>query len=151
MQADREVERVESLTIRRVHNPPWSESVPNKILVLEDDADLCGLLQQMLQAQGHEVLTASSVARGMTLVRNEEIDLAIVDIMMPIVDGYQFCAWLRKREEHADTPIIILTAHEARYGRERAEALGVRHFLNKPFQPEDLKAAIADALGAGGD
>jgi len=118
--------------------------MPLNILVLEDDADVAELVAAALKAAGHSVLTASSVPRAITMVRNEDIDLAIVDIMMPIVDGYQFCSWLRNRKKTARTPIIVLTGQEERYGRERAEALKVSRFMTKPFEVDELLSAVTE-------
>jgi chemotaxis family two-component system response regulator PixG len=80
------------------------------------------------------------------MVRNEDIDLAIVDIMMPIVDGYQFCSWLRNRKKTSETPIIVLTGQEERYGRERAEALKVSRFMTKPFGVDELLSAVSECI-----
>jgi CheY-like chemotaxis protein len=123
--------------------------MPLNILVLEDDADVAELLAAALKGAGHSVLTASSVPRAITMVRTKDIDLAIVDIMMPIVDGYQFCSWLRNRKKTAQTPIIILTGQEERYGRERAEALKVSRFMTKPFEVDELLSAVTECAGRG--
>jgi DNA-binding response OmpR family regulator len=118
----------------------------SRILVLEDDADVAELVAAALKAAGHSVITASSVPRAITMVRNEDIDLAIVDIMMPIVDGYQFCSWLRNRKKTSETPIIVLTGQEERYGRERAEALKVSRFMTKPFGVDELLSAVSECI-----
>ncbi|MDP6113656.1 MAG: response regulator [Planctomycetota bacterium] len=121
--------------------------MPGKILVLDDDADVAKLIQTVLESDDYEVVSAPSAPRAMTLVRNEDISLIIADIMMPIVDGYQFCSWLRNRPDSADVPIIVLTAHEERYGREKSEELNVNYFFNKPFEPEDFLRAVKDCVG----
>ncbi|MDA0839203.1 MAG: response regulator [Planctomycetota bacterium] len=118
-----------------------------KILVLDDDADVAKLIQTILESSGYEVVCAPSAPRAMTLVRNEEISLVIADVMMPIVDGYQFCSWLRNRPDSADTPVIVVTAHEARYGREKAEQLKVNYFFNKPFEPDEFLKAVKECIG----
>ena len=120
--------------------------MPAKILVLEDDADIANLIESTLKGVGHEVVKAPNVSRAMTVVRQEDISAAIVDLMMPIVDGYQFCTWARRRSKTANLPIIIVTAHEERYGRERAEGLGIKYFIPKPFEVQDLLKAVAQAL-----
>lgn len=118
-----------------------------KILVLEDDAEVAGLVEKALTSAGHTAVTVPSVPRAITAMRGADIELAIVDIMMPIVDGYQFCSWVRNRRKTAGVPIIILTGHEERYGRERAEALRVNRFMTKPFEVDDLLAAVNECLG----
>jgi DNA-binding response OmpR family regulator len=121
--------------------------MPGRILVLDDDADVAKLIQTILDADDYQVVSASSVPRAMKVIRNEDISLVIADIMMPIVDGYQFCSWLRNRSDSAGMPIIVLTAHEERYGKEKAEQLKVNYFFNKPFEPDEFLKAVKHCIG----
>ena len=110
-----------------------------RILVIEDDPDLRALYELDLRDAGHEVSAASNGAEGLARAAALPPDVVIVDLVMPVMDGYEFLQRLRRMPEHARTPVLVLSAvATGSYSRH----LGASAFIPKPFDAEDLVSAV---------
>ena len=101
-----------------------------KILVAEDDADILNLLKIYLESSGFQVLTAQNGEVAWQLLQAEKIDLAVLDIMMPKIDGYTVCEMIRRE---SNIPIIMLTAMEEEQAQVKAFELKADDYITKPF------------------
>jgi DNA-binding response OmpR family regulator len=117
-----------------------------KILVIDDDPKIVQALQIRLKSAGYEVLTAADGVYGLHLAREGKPDLVILDIMMPVGGGFSVAH--RLREQALEVPVIFITASKQAGLREMANHLGTVGFLEKPYEPEELLAAVAKALPA---
>lgn len=112
-----------------------------RVLVVEDALDLQLLLSQILSFQGAEVELAGNGKDALELVgRSPAFDVIIMDLQMPVLDGYQ--ATVRLRTSGCQTPILALTAHALAGERERCLALGFTEFMNKPVDIARLVTLI---------
>ena len=102
-----------------------------KILVVEDDRDIRELAEEILKAEGYKVYTANNGLEGYKLFKYEDLDLIILDVMMPKMDGYQMAKLVRQRDEKI--PIIMLTALEEVYDEIKGFETGVDDYITKPF------------------
>jgi DNA-binding response OmpR family regulator len=114
-----------------------------RILVVEDDPDICHLLAVLLQSVGHSVLTAMDGAQGVTLAQQGLPDLIVMDLVLPITDGWTAIGRLKGEAHTAHIPILALSAHAQTDDRMRARAAGCDDFLTKPFEVERLLAHVA--------
>jgi len=113
-----------------------------KILVVEDDPTLRKLLELHMRIFGHESRLAENGAEGLEIAKEWHPDLILTDIMMPIVSGLTLCRELRKLDEFAHTPVVLLTARTEDDSVRSVMALGGITFMNKPFDANVLKATI---------
>lgn len=115
----------------------------DKILVVEDDLDIQKALLIYLKNQGYEVLVASNGLEGLKIINNNEIHLAIVDIMMPIMDGIEMT--MKAREKY-DFPIIFLSAKSEDIDKITGLNIGADDYITKPFVPLELIARVKSHL-----
>ena len=115
----------------------------HRILLIDDDATLLDLLAQYLQEAKFEVLTARNGAVGLKLAYSEHPDLALLDVMLPGMDGWEICARLR---EMTDIPIVMVTAKANESEKLRGFRLGVDDYVTKPFSFAELVARIQAIL-----
>jgi CheY-like chemotaxis protein len=110
---------------------------PPTILVIDDDPDICGDLQMLLEHQGYRVITAGDGHAGLELVSSDRPDAIICDMMMPRMSGFKV---LERVKEHAKKPIpfIMLTGNSSDHQRTFAEFLGVDAYMNKPVSTKPL-------------
>jgi two-component system, OmpR family, KDP operon response regulator KdpE len=113
------------------------------VLLIDDDNTLLELLSDHLRAAGYRVKTANSGAKGLLLASEAGPDLVIVDVMMPMMDGWEVCRRLR---EGSAVPIIMLTAKEQEVDKLRGFSLGVDDYVTKPFSFAELVARIGAVL-----
>ncbi|MBL8482630.1 MAG: diguanylate cyclase, partial [Rhodocyclaceae bacterium] len=120
------------------------------IAIVDDNPWNRELLETVLNAFGHRTTSAEDGAQALDAVRREMPDLVICDILMPVVDGYEFVRAVRGDPALANLPVIFCSAHylEEEAGR-LARACGVAEILAKPCEPEEILAAVARALDAG--
>ncbi|MBC7683272.1 MAG: GAF domain-containing protein, partial [Ferruginibacter sp.] len=118
-----------------------------KILVVDDLAENRELLVALIRHGGHQPLEAADGAQALAMVRSSRPDLVISDILMPIMDGYEFVRQLRADPLHAATEVIFYSAHyREREARNLAKYYGVSRLLTKPCEPEEILLAIAQSL-----
>ncbi len=110
------------------------------ILVVEDNASNQLLMKQILTRAGAEVLSADDGEKGILLAQTQSVDLVLMDIQMPGLDGYQ--ATLRLRQEGFDKPIIAVTAHALLEERLKCLDVGCNEYLSKPVNPHQLIATL---------
>jgi two-component system KDP operon response regulator KdpE len=113
------------------------------ILIADDDAPILRLVRTKLQNDGYRVLTATNGQEAVDLFENEQPDLIVLDIMMPIMDGIEA---LRRIREQSQVPIILLTARTAGRDKVRSLDLGADDYITKPFDPDELSARVAAVL-----
>lgn len=113
------------------------------ILIADDDAHIRELLQYHLLTEGYTVFTASDGEEASALLAEEQVHLAVVDVMMPNKDGYQLCEEIRR---YYDVPVILLTAKDQLVDKERGFAVGTDDYLTKPFEPRELLFRIKALL-----
>ncbi len=120
-----------------------------KILVVDDDPAIRNLIVVTLKLAGHTVTEAAGGEEALGLLAKKNFDLLVLDIMMPVTDGYEVLQRLRAMSGKAGTPVIVVTAkgHDAD-GLLREAASGAADHLPKPFDPEDLERAVARVLDA---
>ena len=114
-----------------------------KILLIEDDSQLSGVVAMALQQEGFEVLTAGDGAEGLRTAYRHHPDLVILDVMMPHVDGWKTCQRLR---ELSDMPIIMLTAKAGEADVVKGLMLGADDYVTKPFRISELLARVQACL-----
>lgn len=105
------------------------------ILVTDDDKHVRYLVKELLMKEGFHVIEAENGADAMEMLENNTVELAIVDIMMPIIDGYQLTEEIRK---NYDIPIVLLTAKGEIEDKEKGFLSGTDDYLVKPFEPKEL-------------
>lgn len=116
------------------------------ILVVEDDPDIKRALSIRIQAAGYEVHTAMDAVCAFTKVEQVDPDLMIVDISMPIANGFDFIEQVRTELPSKETPFIVLTASKRPEYKERALSMGASAFLEKPYDSMQLIDCIDEAL-----
>ncbi|MFN4279982.1 response regulator transcription factor RpaB [Thermosynechococcus sp.] len=114
-----------------------------KILVVDDEASIRRILETRLSMIGYTVVTAADGEEALTVFRQEQPDLVVLDVMMPKLDGYGVCQELRKE---SDVPIIMLTALGDVADRITGLELGADDYVVKPFSPKELEARIRSVL-----
>lgn len=124
-----------------------SDRAVGSILLVEDDQDLCSLMTDYFKQHGFHVEAAHDGPRGLMCALEESFDLIILDVMMPVLDGFEVLRQLRKR---SGTPVIMLTARTARSDRIAGLDTGADDYLPKPFDPEELLARIRAVLRRAG-
>ena len=117
--------------------------MPNKVLVVEDEANLLVALKYNLNSQGYDVLTAEDGETGLALARRERPDLVILDVMLPKLDGFELCRILRRE---SDVRILMLTARGEEIDRVVGLELGADDYVTKPFSTRELMARVRNML-----
>jgi DNA-binding response OmpR family regulator len=121
-------------------------SEKKRILIVDDERDIVKALTIRLQRAGYEVVTAFDGAQGIFMAHKESPDLIILDIRMPAGDGFSVAEKLKESTNTLAIPVIFLTGSPEKNSEERARALGVRFYVKKPYDPEELLDAIERAL-----
>ena len=122
-----------------------------KVLVVDDDVDLLQGLRVLLKAKGYEVVFATDGLSSINTARMEMPDVIILDIGLPAGDGFVVLDRLKSMQPLASVPIIILTAMDPCNSKERALNAGAKFFFQKPFDNDELLAAIRKATGESGE
>jgi DNA-binding response OmpR family regulator len=117
------------------------------VLVADDDADILALVKFRLERAGYAVLAASDGEEALRLATEQSPDLAVLDVMMPKLDGYEVTSRLRQREETRDVPVILLTARVQEADVARGFEAGADDYVKKPFSPQELGARVQAILG----
>jgi diguanylate cyclase (GGDEF)-like protein len=104
------------------------------------------MVRQQLEAQGHRVIEASDGAEALTLCRASKPDVVLLDVEMPVLDGYGVLKAIKGDPDLALIPIVFLTAREDTESVVHALELGAHDYLRKPFEPAELRARISAAL-----
>lgn len=123
-----------------------------RILCVEDNADNVFVLHRRLSRAGFEVLIAHDGAEGVALAVSEQPDLIVMDLNLPVLDGWEATRQLKSRFETKNIPIIVLSAHSAASHRDKAVAAGCDEFDTKPVNFElfvdKVRALLARSAGA---
>ena len=114
-----------------------------KILIVDDEKDIRDLIEIYLRNEGYTVLKASTGLEAIQMVEKEKVDLIILDIMMPVVNGIDAC--IKIREQH-NTPIIMLSAKVEDIDKILGLSVGADDYLAKPFNPLELIARVKAQL-----
>ncbi|MDI6757420.1 MAG: response regulator transcription factor [Endomicrobiia bacterium] len=117
-----------------------------KILVVDDEEDYLHILKLLLSSEGYDVDTACDGADGWEKLKAGGYNLAIVDINMPRMDGYQLCGEIRKSETLKETPVIMLTVRSRDEEQIWGLEVGSDDYVTKPFEPSVLVAKIKSVL-----
>ena len=114
-----------------------------KILVCDDDRNICELLRLYLVKEGFTVLTATNGSEALSIFRNNKTDMVLLDIMMPKLDGWQVCKEIRKT---SDCPIIMISAKGEVFDKVLGLELGADDYITKPFDTKEVVARIKAVL-----
>ncbi len=113
-----------------------------QVLVVDDSITTRKLVSATLQAEGYEVLSAGSGEQALKMLEEASPDLLILDVVMPDMDGYELCKRLRRNENTAHLPILMLTSLTELEEKLKAFDAGADDFLPKPFDPAELRAHV---------
>jgi len=117
------------------------------VLVIDDSPTVRRLAEIVLSQAGYEVYTAEDGDEGLEMAKRVHPSIILVDFLMPRMNGYKLCKIIRSDPELKDIPLILITAKGEDVGQTFEEKFGVLHYFQKPFEPDDLVAKIAEVIG----
>lgn len=121
-----------------------------KVLIVDDSPILRMAIKKVVRLAGVDedlIFQAGNGQEALNLLEDEWIDLILLDLNMPVMNGEEFVAELRKREDIGDIPVVIVSTEANVHRLDRLKQHGVKHTLHKPFEPEDLCELISTILG----
>jgi two-component system cell cycle response regulator DivK len=124
-------------------------AVKKRILVVEDQEDLRGVLRDLLDGSGYSVVEAADGNAGLASAKSEHPDLILMDIQMPIVDGYEATRRIKADPGLKEIPIVAVSSFAMKGDEEKARAAGCDHYVTKPYSPMQLLKVIRSLLGEG--
>jgi DNA-binding response OmpR family regulator len=117
------------------------------VLVADDDEDILALVRFRLERSGYDVIEARDGQQAVDAAAEHLPDVAILDVMMPRMDGFEATRRLRAQAATGRLPIILLTARVQETDVERGFEAGATDYMRKPFSPQELRARVGAALG----
>ena len=120
---------------------------PPLVLIADDDPDILDLVRYRLERSGYAVATATDGAEAVQLAGDLKPALAVLDVMMPALNGFEVTRALRNDPETARIPVILLTAKAQEEDVQEGFASGADDYLRKPFSPRELSARVQAILG----
>ena len=120
--------------------------MPKKILIVEDEPGILLSLKDELESEGYTVIEADNEEEGLALAEQKKPDLIILDIMLPILDGYEVCYQLRRKPETATLPIIMISGKAHQEDKDIGLKVGADDYLTKPVIPSALVAKVETLL-----
>jgi DNA-binding response OmpR family regulator len=117
------------------------------ILAVDDDEIILDLVVYRLEHSGYRVITARDGAEALRIALAERPALAVIDVMMPKLDGYELTRLLRTHDETKEMPVILLTARVQEADVDRGFEAGADDYLRKPFSPQELRSRVQALLG----
>jgi CheY-like chemotaxis protein len=110
------------------------------VLVVDDDRDLCDLIADVLEAEGYRTRKAANGLEALERIQESKPHLILLDLMMPVMSGWQVVEKLKSEPEWARIPLVIITADYE--GERKREALGARAVITKPFDIDHLAQVV---------
>lgn len=123
----------------------WVENM-TKVLIVDDSSVLRRIVRDALNIFDFEIFEAESGQKALECLGNNEVDLIILDWVMPEMDGYELFTRLQDIEKYKSIPVIMLSAEDNKDMMLKAIRSGIRHYLTKPFTHEDLLARVVQVL-----
>lgn len=117
-----------------------------KILVVDDEPGIVDVIESRLRASGYEVMSAYDGQKALEMVYKNEVDLIILDIMLPKIDGYRVCGLLKNDSRYAHIPIILFTAKAQEEAVQEGEEAGANAYMMKPFDSQEVLKKIRELL-----
>jgi DNA-binding response OmpR family regulator len=117
------------------------------VLAADDDDDILALVAFRLERSGYTVIQAHDGQEALDLALSEKPDLAVLDVMMPKLDGFELTRRLRAEEATSRMPIILLTARAQDTDVDQGFAAGADDYIRKPFSPQELRTRVQAILG----
>ncbi|NOK12319.1 response regulator [Corallococcus exercitus] len=114
------------------------------VLVVDDDPDILEALSEILEAEGFEIRRARNGKEALERLEPDPPDLILLDLMMPVMDGWEFAQRMRQKPDFASIPIIVLSAD--RNVGSKAKDIGAMGHLAKPFELNDLLSMVRQSL-----
>jgi CheY-like chemotaxis protein len=121
---------------------------PQRILLIDDNEDLRRTIAVSLAVQGHQVTEAAAGRQALALAASVPLDVAVVDIGLPEMDGYEVARRLRRNPSTRHIRLIALTGYGQAEDKQKAVAAGFEEHLTKPVDPQTLERVIADTVRA---
>ena len=122
-----------------------------KILVVDDDINQIRLIRERFSKKGHQVLEAINGEEGLEVALADKPDLILLDVMMPVMNGWELCKYLRNRREFDDVGIIMLTAIGPNLNEMTSPLDGADDYVDKPFLFSELEEKMEKVLQERGD
>jgi two-component system, cell cycle response regulator DivK len=119
-----------------------------RVLLVEDNEDFRIIYRVILEHSGYQVLEAVNGPEGLRMAREERPDLILMDISIPIIDGWETTRILKADDQTRDIPIIALTAHALPVDRSKAAEVGCDGYLAKPVEPRQVVEAVGRWTGS---
>jgi len=123
--------------------------VSKRVLVVEDQEDLRGMLRDLLAGSDYSVIEAADGAAGIAMAKSEHPDLILMDIQMPVIDGYEATRRIKADPAITGIPIIAVSSFAMKGDEEKARSAGCDHYVTKPYSPMQLLKVIRGLLGHG--
>jgi len=117
-----------------------------KILVIEDDPGSLRLVEYILEQEGYLVLTATNGLEGLRKALKENLDLVVLDVMLPGIDGFEICHRLRAEPQTAQLPILMLSAKAQEVDKATGLKEGADYYLTKPVVPSEVISRVGTLL-----
>ena len=119
-----------------------------RILCVDDEPHNLSLMEALLSPDGYEVVSAVNGEEALEIIRTEQIDICLLDVMMPGLDGFEVCRLIKSDEERANIPVIMITAHGDIEKRIQGTEAGAEDFISKPFDSTEVLARVKMLLHA---
>lgn len=120
----------------------------SKILIIDDDITMTGLLKTLMLMEGHIPTTVNDSTKAIEIARSLNPDLILLDLMMPGLSGFQLCELLQVEAELSRIPIIIVSARDDSESKVRARQAGAKDYVTKPFDADELLHKIRELTRA---
>ena len=118
-----------------------------RILIVEDQEDLRGILRDLLTGSGYDVVEATNGQEGVAKAKSERPDLILMDIQLPVLNGYETTRQIKADQSFKTTPIIAVSSFAMKGDEEKARAAGCDHYVTKPYSPIQLLKIIRGFVG----
>ncbi len=117
--------------------------MPRRVLIVEDDSNIAQLLRLYLEKEGFEATTAGDGGTAVVEFKKAQYDLVLLDLMLPVMDGWEVCAQIRKESK---TPVIMITAKGETFDKVTGLEMGADDYIVKPFEMKEVMARIHAVL-----